>query len=200
MTTKEVFLLISEYFDNIHLGICSLGRTAEECFNNLPHNQILFLDCLGSVTDTAIGVSVGCPNIWVDAFDTDGSFLSNISSIYTIAHLKQNLSYFTLFIFDNKLLESGGGKTSRTIDLKWEHLFTSWNITLRKVTNCNELRQFLMVRPTISAPQIVVLDIDNENTYNSCNKNIDGRESKYMFKRYINENFKKGIIKPCVKN
>lgn len=200
MTTKDAFYLIKEYFNEQHLGICSLGRTAEECFLNLPHNQILYLDCLGSVTDTAVGVSLGCPNIWIDAFDTDGSFLSNLACTYTIATLQENLSHFTLFIFDNQILESGGGKKSRIIDLNWKCLFKIWGISPQLITNSSELSCFLSLRSSRSLPQIAILSINNENIPNSCTKNIDGKESKYMFKRYINENFKEGILKPCLKN
>lgn len=200
MTTKDVFRLIEQYFNGQHLGVCSLGRTAEECYKTLPHNQVLFLDCLGSVTDTAIGVSLGCPDIWVDAFDTDGSFLSNLAATYTVASLQKELIHFTLFIFDNGLLESGGGQKSRTIDLNWDHLFATWNMTFREINNCSELNHYLITRPTILSPQVVVLKIDNINIPNICTKDIDGKESRYMFKRYIHENIKKGIIKPCIKN
>lgn len=200
MTTKDVFQRIGRYFNEQHLGICSLGRTAEECFIHLPSNQILYLDCLGSVTDTAIGVAIGCPNIWVDAFETDGSFLSNMASSYTLANLYKELSCFTLFIFDNQILESGGGKNSRSIELDWVSLFAAWNLSPRIIRSYGELDMFLSTRTNIGEPQIVVLDIDNTNIPNSCTKNLDGKESKYMFKRYIHDNFRKGIVRPCVKN
>lgn len=200
MTTKDVFQLIGKHFHERHLAVCSLGRTAEECFHHIPCNQVLFLDCLGGITDTAVGVSLACPNIWVDAFDTDGSFLSNLAAVYTLASLQEELSRFTLFIFDNKMLESGGGKKSRTIDLDWYYIFAAWGVSIQTISNCNQLNQYLTVRHSITTPQVLILDIDNKNIPNNCQKDIDGKESKYMFKRYIHENFKKGIIRPCVKN
>lgn len=200
MTTKDVFQRVSEYFDKRHLGICSLGRTAEECFIHLPSDQILYLDCLGSVTDTAVGVAIGCPDIWVDAFETDGSFLSNMASIHTLASQRKELSFFTLFIFDNQILESGGGKNSRVKELNWTSLFAAWNLSMTMIHTCEELDAFLAMRTKLSTPQVVVLDIDNADAPNSCTKNIDGKESKYMFKRYIHDSFKKGIVRPCVKN
>ncbi len=200
MTTKDVFQRVSKYFDKRHLGICSLGRTAEECFIHLPSDQILYLDCLGSVTDTAVGVAIGCPDIWVDAFETDGSFLSNMTSIHTLASQCNKLSCFTLFIFDNQILESGGGKNSRAQELNWTSLFAAWSLSLTLIHTCVELDAFLTMRTNVSVPQVVVLDIDNTYVSNSCTKNIDGKESKYMFKRYIHDNFRKGIVRPCVKN
>lgn len=200
MTTKDVFHLVCKHFDKQHLAVCSLGRTAEECFHQLPHEQVLFLDCLGSITDTAIGVSLGCPDTWVDAFDTDGSFLANLATIYTLASLQESLSRFTLFIFDNRILESGGGKKSRAIDLDWYHMFAAWGIPVQIISNCHQLNQHLTVRPTVATLQVIILNIDNKNIPNSCQKDIDGKESKYMFKRYIHENLKEGIIRPCLKN
>lgn len=200
MTTKDTFQRVSEYFNERHLGICSLGRTAEECFIHLPSNQVLYLDCLGSVTDTAVGVAIGCPDIWIDAFETDGSFLSNMASIHTIASQCDHLSHFTLFIFDNKVLESGGGKCSRVRELDWTKLFAAWNLFIKIIHTYEELDTFLAMRAKIQTPQIVVVDIDNAVVPNSCTKNIDGKESKYMFKRYIHDSFKKGIVRPCVKN
>lgn len=200
MTTTDVFYLLAEYFNERHLAVCSLGRTAEECFHNLPCDQVLFLDCLGSVADTAVGVSLGCPDIWVDAFDTDGSFLSNLAAAHTIACLQDKLTQFTLFIFDNKKLESGGGNLSRAVDLDWNNIFAAWGIHVQIINNCNHLKKYLTARSTFSAPQVIVLGIDNKDIPNRCQKDIDGKESKYMFKRYIHKNLKKGIIKPCLKN
>lgn len=200
MNTKEVFQRVSEYFNKRHLGICSLGRTAEECFIHLPSDQILYLDCLGSVTDTAIGVAIGCPDIWIDAFETDGSFLSNMAAIHTLASLCKELSYLTLFIFDNRMLESGGGKNSRAKELNWTSLFAAWNLSIAMIHTYEELDAFLIMRTNLSTPQVAVLDIDNTYASNSCTKNIDGKESKYMFKRYVHDGIKKGIVRPCVKN
>lgn len=202
MTTQDFFLVMSGWFDQQYLGVCSLGRTAEVCYTFLPQNQILFLDCLGSVTDTAIGVAIGCPETWVCAFDTDGSFLSNAGTVYSIATAKAKglLSHFSLFILDNKLLESGGGHTSRDIDLKWNHLFAAWGVTCQIISECDELKRFLELRKVTSNPQVAIIDINNTVTPCESTKDIDGRESKYMFKRYIHENLKKGIIRPCVKN
>lgn len=200
MNTQEAILIIKDFFDTEHLGICSMGRTAEEVYLNINNRQILFLDCMGSVAGTAIGVALGCPEIWVDALDTDGSFMYSISILHIIAAKKDILSRLTIFIFDNQILESGGGLPSRQIDLNWTDLCNAWGVSCFMIERIDELKKFMSKRKVLDGPQIVVLKITNKNVLDTCHKNIDGRESKYMFKRYINDNIKSGVIKPCVKN
>lgn len=200
MRTRDAILIINKYFDSNHLGICSLGRTAEEAFLNMNNNQILFLDCLGSVTGTAIGVALGCKNCWVNALDTDGSFMYCLSILHTLSVKKSELRKLTIYIFDNQILESGGGLASRYVSLDWRLLFKSWNVSSIICKNRNDLESFLKKRKEFEEIQIVILKINNTTQVDVCRKDIDGYESKYMFKRYINDNIKKGIIRPCLKN
>lgn len=200
MKTKEAISIIKKYFGANYLGVCSMGRTAEEIFQNIPINQVLFLDCMGSVTGTAIGVALGCQETWIDAFDTDGSFMYSLSILHSIAAMKNKLSKLTVYIFDNEILESGGGLNSRCTNLDWEKLCESWDVPFWMIENIDELEFFLKQRKKMYFPQVVILKINNSGITNVCTKNIDGYESKYMFKRYINNNIRKGIIKPCMKN
>lgn len=200
MRTQEAILTIKKYFGADHLGVCSMGRTAEEVFLNISNSQVLFLDCMGSVTGTAIGVALGCQETWIDALDTDGSFMYSLSILHSISALKNKLKKLTVYIFDNEVLESGGGLNSRCVNLSWEKMCESWGVSFVIIENTDDLEHFLEQREQVSLPQVVILKIDNNGIANTCMKNIDGHESKYMFKRYINDNIRKGIIKPCVKN
>ena len=200
MKTNEAIKIINKYFSSNHLAICSMGRTAEAVFNNMPINQVLFLDCMGSVTGTACGVSLGCQETWVNAFDTDGSFMYSLSILHTIATFRNELKRLTVYIFDNQILESGGGLCSRCVDLNWEFLCKSWNLSITIIENKVHLESFIKQRKHLYEPQIVVLNINNADLKDTCKKNIDGFESKYMFKRYINDNIKEGILQPCTKN
>lgn len=200
MNTQEAVKIIKSFFGSNHLGICSMGRTAEEVYLNINNRQVLFLDCMGSVTGTAIGVALGCQEIWVDAFDTDGSFMYTLSILHIIAAKKEKLKKITVFVFDNQILESGGGWHSREVDLNWNSLCNSWGVSCIIIENVVELENFMAKRKYLYEPQVVVLKIKNTGIVSTCKKNIDGRESKYMFKRYINDNIKEGIVKPCQKN
>lgn len=200
MKTQEAVLTINKYFNDKHLGVCSVGRTAEEAFRNIKNNQLLFLDCMGSVTGTAIGISLGCQEIWVDALDTDGSFMYSLSILHTISAMKEKLRRLTIYIFDNEILESGGGLVSRYINFDWRGFCKSWEIDSLIIEDIIELEKFLNQRMNMKEPQVVILKVENKGVANLCKKNIDGHESKYMFKRYINDNIRRGIIKPCLKN
>jgi Thiamine pyrophosphate-requiring enzymes [acetolactate synthase, pyruvate dehydrogenase (cytochrome), glyoxylate carboligase, phosphonopyruvate decarboxylase] len=200
MNTQEAVSIIKEFFSSKHLGICSMGRTAEEVYLNINNCQVLFLDCMGCVTGTAIGVALGCQEIWVDALDTDGSFMYSLSILHIIAAKKEELKKLTIFIFDNQMLESGGGWSSRHVDLNWISLCNAWSVSCIIIEDVNKLKKLMVKRKYLKEPQIVVLKIRNRDILNTCSKNIDGRESKYMFKRYINDNMREGVVKPCMKN
>lgn len=199
MNTREAIKYIMKYVGEKDLVICSLGRTAEETFSLANKEQVLFLDCMGSVTGVAIGVSLGCPKSTVFAFDTDGSFMYNSSIFHSISTEKNQLTNFVLVIFDNNLLESGGNLPSRCSSLDWSTLAKAWGLSLSVVYTVEELDK-ISFSVTRSSPLIIIVKINNVNTSNTCNKNIDGIESKYRFKRFICNNIRKGIIKPCVKN
>lgn len=200
MNTKDVISVIKGNFNTNHLAVCSVGRTAEEVFSQIPNNQVLFVDCLGSVSGIAMGLAMGLCDVWVDAFDTDGSFMYNLSILHSISDKKRDLKNLTIYIFDNKLYESCGGIKSRSANLDWNKMCCAWNIKPVIVDEIEQLRAFLKNRQNFLLPQVVILNISNLGLDNSCQKDIDGLESKYRFKRYINNNIKKGILKPCAKN
>ena len=76
----------------------------------------------------------------------------------------------------------------------------AWGIRPVIIDEIKQLKEFLNNREECLLPQIVILKINNIGFKNNCQKDIDGVESKYRFKRYINDKIKKGILKPCVKN
>ena len=200
METREIVKAIKEYNDENHLYVCSLGRTAEEVFNLLPNNQTLFLDCLGSTAGVGIGVAKGCPSAKVFSLETDGSFMYSLSVLHSIKSLANSLQNYVLFILNNDVLESAGGVPSRQVPLDWSLLGKAWGVQISIINTLEELADYLKsVHSDFSGPYISVLNIHNAAP-SSCEKNIDGIESRYLFKRYINNHINKGIIKPCVKN
>jgi len=201
MKTHDVLQeLIKVVFPN-DLFVSSLGRTAEETFKHVPNiNRVLFLDCMGAVTGVAVGVALACRNVQVYALETDGSVMYDSSIFHTISAERLNLGNFTLFIFDNGVLESGGNVKSRLVPLEWTKLAAAWGLELKSIKTVNELKIFLSTQVGCRESQIVVLSIDNSGESDTCTKDLDGIESKYRFKRFINENINRGIIIPCKKN
>lgn len=198
MTTVDVFTVIQQYFNDECLGVCSLGRTAENCYKKLPNSQILYIDCMGCITDVAVGVALGCPQKRVFSFDTDGSFLFNSATIHSLAEMEPSLGNLNVLIFDNQILESGGGAKSRCVSLNWDSLFAAWGLKIIHIDTIDKLQNSLTTCFE-NKLSIFILDINNDSLSNSCNKDIDGIESRYMFKRTIS-NQKGGTIHPCVKN
>lgn len=201
MNTKTAIMKIFNQIEVNDLIISSLGRTAEEVFVQAKnHDRILFLDCLGSVSGISVGVSLGCENSTVYAFDTDGSFIYNASILNTMSKEKENLKNLRFFILDNELLESAGAVPSYSKELDWHSYINSWGIRCEVVNSEIELDLVLNKCSGRYEFSIIVIKVDNSLLENMCTKDIDGIESRYRFKRFINENINRGIIRPCLKN
>ena len=196
MTTQQALTSMIPFFHRDDIAICTLGRTAESAYELLPSNQVLFLDCMGSIIGTAIGVAMGVSST-VYALESDGSFMYSLSILQTIKENERRLKNLRIIIFNNRLLESGGGWNSRSLDLSWNLLFTSFGLKCSEITNSTSFSSWL--NSGKEGVQIAILQIDNDNEISLCKKNIDGIESKYLVKRFIS-NTKKGIVKPCIKN
>lgn len=200
MTTQESICILKKHISSSDLLISSLGRTAEEVFQQIENvDRVLFLDCLGAVTGVAVGISLGCPHNRVFALDTDGSFMYDMTIFHTVAALSDKLKSLVIIIFDNGILESGGGLKSRMIPFCWEKYAESWGLSLEVVNDLARLNDILN-RTHSDYPLIIVLKVDNTGIEQTCRKDLDGIESKYRFKRFIHNNINGNIIRPCLKN
>lgn len=82
MTTTETINLILPFIEDDALLVSSLGRTAETVFNTISdRNRVLFLDCMGAVTGVGVGLALSLKSNRVYAFETDGSFMYNITQL-----------------------------------------------------------------------------------------------------------------------
>lgn len=199
MTTTEAINSILPFIEDDALLVSSLGRTAETVFNTISdRNRVLFLDCMGAVTGVGVGLALSLKNNRVYAFETDGSFMYNITILNTISSRINSLSNFCLLIFDNGILESGGGWKSYSDRFNWGLLAKAWALEFSILENADQLSELFKTSTTL--PKLAVIKINNNNIHSTCNKDIDGIESKYRFRRFINDNIQKGIIRPCIKN
>jgi thiamine pyrophosphate-dependent acetolactate synthase large subunit-like protein len=202
MTTECAIKSILASIDNTSLFVCSLGRTAELAFRYIPNtDRILFLDCLGAPIGVGTGVALANSDSSVFSFETDGSFFYNMSVLNTLKKCEKKLHNYYPIIFDNELLESGGGLASASSGIfNWVSLANAWGLSLFIATDENEVHQYFANRQERGLLSLLVLKINNISVPNNCTKDIDGIESRYRFKRFINNNIRKGIIKPCTKN
>ncbi len=201
MTTTDVITTLNRYVNNDDLIVCSLGRTAEETFLSIEnHDRVLFLDCMGSITGVAVGVSLGCPNNMTYAFETDGSLMYNLTIFHTLAYKKSELKNLKIIIFDNELLESGGGAASRHVEFNWIQHANSWGVDIVVVDNIDNLDLYLDSDCRLNKLSLLVVKIENKDRPQTCFKDIDGIESRYRFKRFINKRINGNIIRPAIKN
>ncbi len=200
MTTKEVMSFLDESWISEKTSmICSLGRTAQEVYDVSP-NQTLFLDAMGDVVSTAIGVALGVAEDPVIAFDTDGSNLMGITILSSLAALKNKLQNLAIIVFNNNILESGGGMKTTDVGPNWEHLGEAWGIQTVQVTNLKDLKNSFE-KFAFKELTYFVVNVDNtECVQGDSTKDIDGIESKYIFTRHLERVKNEKILKPCLKN
>ena len=181
--------------------ISSLGRTAELTFRFIDNpDRVLFLDCLGATIGVGIGVALANNSTSVYAFETDGSFYYNMTVINSIKKCCNQLTHFFPIIFDNEILESAGGLPSASVGFNWESMARAWGVNLFVSSDEKSLDQYLDNRSGFTSTTLLVIKVNNCDVPDLCTKDIDGIESRYRFKRYINTHIRNGIIRPCLKN
>ena len=201
MNTHDSLRVIFQHAGRNDLFVSSLGRTAEEAYIQSDNiDRILFLDCMGSVSGVSMGVALACRSVNVYGLDTDGSFMYDLSIFHSIASESHNLLNFTLLILDNEKLESAGGCPSRLVQLDWTQLASAWGLDLVVISCIDDLAKFMDKILVERKCRVAIIKITNFDPISVCSKNIDGIESKYRFKRFINDNINGGIICPSIKN
>lgn len=201
MTSENAIKTLVGHTQMSDLFVCSLGRTAELTYRYVENiDRVLFLDCLGAPIGVGTGVALANDNTSVYAFDTDGSFFYNMTIFNTLRRCRKQLSNFYPVIFDNELLESAGSMPSASVGFNWIEMAKSWGIDLCVVADEQSLYEYISNRKKNGIFNMLVVKVDNQDIPDLCTKDIDGIESRYRFKRYINNNIRKGIIKPCLKN
>lgn len=181
MTTAEAVETILRQVGQGAVVVSSLGRTAEEVFRR--HPSALFLDCLGAPTPVACGVALGASEVHTVCFDTDGSFLMDLSAILAL-HRTIELcgERLTLAVLDNGILESGGGDASRSCPLDWTGLLASVGIDAVLAGSASELRDALGRSPH---PGVIIARVENLEPASGPEKSTDGRQSRDRFVEHL---------------
>ena len=200
MTTEAAIIKILSFTTTSDLFVCSLGRTAETTFSYIENtDRVLFVDCLGATIGLGVGIALANNKTSVYAFETDGSFFYDMTILNSIHKLRDQLLNFHPIIFDNEVLESAGGMPSASLDFSWGDIAKAWDLPLVVVSDEESLNSFF-VSNSIHSPSLLVIKVDNSQVPERCTKDIDGIESRYRFKRFLNTKVRKGIIRPCTKN
>lgn len=174
MTPHSAITTIVSRLGSDVLCVSSLGRVSEILFSLRPAST-LFLDSMGDVTATSMGMAVGAPDVQVFAFDTDGSFLMNLSVLPVLGTLAFSLRNWGLAIVDNATYESGGGLPSRSSELDWSQLFGAVGVRCVVAETESEIPDVVL-----GAGSVVVLKIQTRQAPPPVMKDVDGIASRNL--------------------
>ncbi len=121
--------------------ISALGYLSRDLYNFAPSCRSRCFYCMGSmgsVIPLALGISLRRPDVHVVALEGDGSLLSNLGCLATVArYARENLS---VVVFDNRLYESSGGQPSQPECLHIEDICRAVPLATVVATNHKDLR------------------------------------------------------------
>ncbi|NIO12080.1 MAG: thiamine pyrophosphate-binding protein [Deltaproteobacteria bacterium] len=163
--------------------ITALGWVAGEWHSVRPKESNLYQINMGMCTPLSMGLALALPHRRVTALESDGSVLLYLGNLATLANKRPpNL---TVIVFDNECyLATGGlptataGGTSLAGVAKAAGIEHSFEVNTVEDFE-GEVREAL----GRAAPSFIVAKVNQESSRRSTN--IDGKEAKYRFVRYI---------------
>ena len=183
MTRYECLSVLAPLVKDEDLVVTTLGWVAGEWFALRPKESNLYQINMGMCTPLCLGLALVLPHRRVIALESDGSVLLNLSSIATLGNKRPpNLS---VIVFDNQCYMATGGlptATAGNTDLAGiakaagiEHAYTA--------TSLKEFEDIARATANQKAVSYVVAKIDAVGKRMSTD--MDGKEGKYRFVRYI---------------
>jgi thiamine pyrophosphate-dependent acetolactate synthase large subunit-like protein len=165
------------------LVVTTLGWVAGEWFSLRPYDSNLYQINMGMCTPVCLGLALVLPHRRVIALESDGSVLLNLSSVATLANQRpQNL---TVIVFDNQCYMATGGLPTATAgptDLagiaKAAGVERSSTVSSRETFETE-------IKAALEGPGLSYIVAKVEAAGKRMSTDMDGRESKYRFVRYI---------------
>ena len=165
------------------LVVTTLGWVAGEWFAVRHKESNLYQINMGMCTPLCLGLALVLPHRRVIAIESDGSVLLNLGAMTTLANKRPpNL---TVIVFDNQCYMATGGlptATAGVTDLAGmanaagiENSYT--------VTSLKEFESEARASMQRKGPSYIVAKVEAAGTRMSTD--IDGKEGKYRFVRYI---------------
>ena len=183
MTRYECLRVLAPLLKDEDLVITALGWVAGEWHAIRPKESNLYQINMGMCTPLSLGLALALPHRRVTALESDGSVLLYLGNLTTLANKRPpNL---TVIVFDNECyLATGGlptataGSTNLAGMAKAAGIVHSYEVkTLEEFEG--QAREAL----DREAPSYIVAKVDQVSKRMSTN--IDGKEAKYRFVRYI---------------
>ncbi len=183
MTRYECLSILATLVKDDDLVVTTLGWVAGEWFAVRPKDSNLYQINMGMCTPLCLGLSLVLPHRRVIALESDGSVLLNLGSIATLANKRP--SNLAVIVFDNQCYMATGGLPTATAgptDLakvaKAAGIEHSYSATSLKDFE-NEARATFDRK----GPSYIVAKVDVAGKRMSTD--MDGKEGKYRFVRYI---------------
>jgi sulfopyruvate decarboxylase subunit beta len=192
MTRYECLSVLAPLLKDEDLVVTTLGWVAGEWFALRPKESNLYQINMGMCTPLCLGLALVLPRRRVIALESDGSVLLNLSSIATMANKRPpNL---TVIVFDNQCYMATGGLPTATAgptDLAGiakaagiEHSYS--------VSSVREFEDQARATLDRRSPSYIVAKV--EAVGKRMTTDMDGKEGKYRFVRYIEKSEKIQII------
>jgi sulfopyruvate decarboxylase subunit beta len=192
MTRYECLSVLAPLLKDEDLVVTTLGWVAGEWFALRPKESNLYQINMGMCTPLCLGLALVLPRRRVIGLESDGSVLLNLSSIATMANKRPpNL---TVIVFDNQCYMATGGLPTATAgptDLAGiakaagiEHSYS--------VSSVREFEDQARATLDRRSPSYIVAKV--EAVGKRMTTDMDGKEGKYRFVRYIEKSEKIQII------
>jgi sulfopyruvate decarboxylase subunit beta len=183
MTRYECLSILAPLLREEDLVITALGWLAGEWHAVRPSDANLYQVNMGMCTPVSLGLALALPHRRVIALEADGSVLLYLGNVTTLANKKPvNL---TVIVFDNEAYLATGGLPTATAGVTnlagIAHAAGVDNSY--EVTTLAEFEEQVRAALTRKALSYIVAKVDR--TGKSLSTNMDGKEVKYRFVRFI---------------
>jgi thiamine pyrophosphate-dependent acetolactate synthase large subunit-like protein len=183
MTRYECLAILAPLLKDEDLVVTTLGWVAGEWFALRPKESNLYQINMGMCTPLSMGLALVLPHRRVIALESDGSVLLNLSSIATIGN--QQPKNLVVIVFDNQCYMATGGLPTATAG-PTDLAGMAKAAGIQYSTTVSSLAEFQSeIQATLGRqdPSYIVAKIEAAGKRMSTD--MDGKEGKYRFVRYI---------------
>ena len=183
MTRYECLKILASLLKDEDLVVTTLGWVAGEWHSIRPKESNLYQINMGMCTPLCLGLALTLPHRRVIALESDGSVLLYLGNLTTLANKKpKNL---TVIVFDNQCyLATGGLPTATAGGTDLAGMAQAAGIPdSYEVKTVADFEEQARVALTREGPSYIVAKVEAAGRRMSTN--MDGKEAKYRFVRYI---------------
>lgn len=185
MTRYECLKYLASLLKDEDLVVTTLGWVAGEWFSLRPRDSNLYQINMGMCTPVCLGLALVLPHRRVIALESDGSVLLNLSSVATLAN--QQPKNLTVIVFDNQCyMATGGLPTATAGPTDLAGIAKAAGIPQSNTVSSREpFEAELNAALERSGPSYIVAKVEAAGKRMSTD--MDGKEGKYRFVRYIEQ-------------